>query len=356
MLLDVPVRQYVWGFLCAGGLLVALWLAAPVLPPFVLAAVLAYALAPAVDWAEVKFNRRVSRAVIVLVVEVVVLGLFVGLFLLVVPVFVNEIPLLREKLPELLDRFQVTWNSYVLRWGLDARLNFQDLKRLLFSYWADSGQDAWAPLLSSLKMGGSFAFAALGYFVLVPVVLFYLLLDWTGLVAGGKQLIPRRWRAEVESLMQEADSILGHYFRGQLMVMLALSVYYAVGLSCFGLDLALPIGVFTGLAVCVPYVGFGLGLCMAFFAGTLEMGISQAALMVGVVYGVGQMVESFYLTPRWVGDRIGLHPLMVIFSLLVFGQWLGFVGVLMALPVSAVLWVGVKKLHRQYLQSRFYAG
>jgi predicted PurR-regulated permease PerM len=139
-----------------------------------------------------------------------------------------------------------------------------------------------------------------------------------------------------------------------------LAVYYSAGLALFGLDLALPIGVFTGLAVFVPYVGFGLGLILALLAGLLEFavsgGASRALLMVAVVYGLGQLIEGFFLTPRLVGKRVGLHPLAVIFALLAFGQVLGFLGVLIALPASAVLLVAIRRAQARYQRSKLYLG
>jgi predicted PurR-regulated permease PerM len=148
--------------------------------------------------------------------------------------------------------------------------------------------------------------------------------------------------------------VLGQYLRGQLLVMLIMAVFYAVGLALFGLDLALPIGVFTGLAMFIPYLGFGLGLILAVLAGLLEFASLKALVMVAVVYGIGQLVESLYLTPRLVGERIGLHPLAVIFALLAFGQMFGFVGVLVALPASAVLLVGIRRIKASYMASRLY--
>jgi predicted PurR-regulated permease PerM len=139
-----------------------------------------------------------------------------------------------------------------------------------------------------------------------------------------------------------------------MLVMLVLSVFYTVGLALFGLDLALPIGVFTGLAIFVPYVGFGVGLVLALLAGLLEFASFKAVIMVAVVYGAGQLIESLFLTPRLVGERIGLHPLAVIFALLAFGQLFGFVGVLIALPASAVLLVAIRRIRAQYLASDLY--
>jgi predicted PurR-regulated permease PerM len=168
--------------------------------------------------------------------------------------------------------------------------------------------------------------------------------------------VPLKAKVSVDGFVQEADAVLGEYLRGQLVVMLILAVYYVVGLSLFGLSVAWPIGIFTGLAVFVPYVGFGLGLLLAALSGFLEMAPMQATVMLVVVFGLGQLIESFVLTPRLVGERIGLHPLAVIFALLAFGQLLGFVGVLMALPASAVLLVALRRLRERYLGSRLYAG
>jgi predicted PurR-regulated permease PerM len=144
-----------------------------------------------------------------------------------------------------------------------------------------------------------------------------------------------------------------------LLVMAILAVGYSIGLSLFGLDLAVPIGVFTGLAIFVPYLGFGIGLVLATLAGLLEFsggGVVYPLVMVAVVYGIGQMVESLYLTPTLVGERIGLHPLAVIFALLAFGQLFGFVGVLIALPASAVLLVAIRRVRASYLASPLYLG
>jgi predicted PurR-regulated permease PerM len=160
----------------------------------------------------------------------------------------------------------------------------------------------------------------------------------------------------VDDFLQEADAVLGQYIRGQLSVMGVLAVYYAVALRLFGLELALPIGVFTGLAMCIPYLGYGVGLILAVLAGLLQMEPMQAGLMILVVYGLGQLLESFVLTPRLVGERIGLHPLAVIFALLAFGQFLGFVGVLIALPASAVVLVAWRRLCRHYMASPLYLG
>jgi predicted PurR-regulated permease PerM len=195
-----------------------------------------------------------------------------------------------------------------------------------------------------------------GNLVLIPVALFYLLMDWKRLVAQALEMVPRRLQARFESFTGESDQVLGQYLRGQLLVMMILAAYYSIGLALFGLDLALPIGVFTGLAMFVPYVGFGVGLLMAVLAGLLQFASIKALVMVAVVYGSGQIIEGLFLTPRLVGERIGLHPLAVIFMLLAFGQLFGFVGVLIALPASAVLLVAIRRIRTGYLASQLYKG
>ena len=341
-------------------LVLALWLLGPVLMPFVVAAVLAYVLTPLVDRLDGLARGRMPRLLAVLIVELLFILVALGLVLLLVPVLVREWPLLREQVPQLLDRLNAGAQPLLQELGIKLSFNTASLKPALMKYLNANMEEAMGSLLASLKIGGSVALTVLGNLILIPVALFYLLLDWKQLVQRVLELVPRHLRGSYDSFVAEADEVLGQYLRGQLLVMLILAVYYSVMLSFFGLDLALPIGIFTGLAIFVPYVGFGLGLLLAVLAGLLEFtgdgGLTRVALMVGVVYGLGQLVESLYLTPRLLGERIGLHPLAVIFALLAFGQLFGFVGILVALPVSAVLLVAIRRLRQRYLSSRAYLG
>lgn len=346
-------RAAAWTAIAALAVL-ALWALGPVLTPFVVAGVLAYALTPLVDRLDLAGKGRTPRVVAVVLVELLFILALLSLVLLVMPVLAKEIPLMREQLPVLFDRLHLALAPWLAQFGVHIALDFASLREQLVDYLNENWGDSFGSLWSSVKLGGSLALAVVGNAILVPVALFYLLLDWKQVVARVMELVPTRARPGVDSFTAEADQVLGQYLHGQALVMVTMAVFYSTGLSLFGLDLALPIGVFTGLAMFVPYVGFGIGLVLALVAGLLEFASVKALVMVGTVYGIGQLFESYFLTPRLVGERIGLHPLAVIFALLAFGHLLGFVGVLVALPVSAVLLVAIRRMRASYLASRLY--
>ena len=342
--------------LIAALVVLALWLLGPVLTPFVVAAVLAYALTPLVNKLDDMGKGRLPRVVAVIVVELLFILMALSLLLLIVPIVAKEIPLMREQVPLLFDKLNTGLKPWLAQFGIKVSLDLGSLKAVALKYLNANYEDMFGSVLSSLRLGGSVALAMIGNAVLIPVALFYLLMDWDRFVARLLELVPPPMRTAFDSFTDEADSVLGQYLRGQLLVMLTMAAFYAIGLALFGLDLALPIGIFTGLAMFIPYLGFGIGLILAILAGLLQFASIKAIVMVAVVYGVGQLVESLYLTPRLVGERIGLHPLAVIFALLAFGQVFGFVGVLIALPASAVLLVAIRRIKERYITSRLYKG
>ena len=330
-----------------------LWLLSPVLTPFVVAGVLAYALHPAVEWLAA---RRVPRLAAVVLVEVGMIVVLLLLALLMVPILSKELPLLREQIPLLADRLNQNVLPWLRQWGINVALDTASIKAFVLKY-LDANLEEWlGTLLSSARIGGSILLALVGNLVLVPVVLFYLLMDWMQIGQRVESLVPPRLLPMVRDFLGECDEVLGQYLRGQLLVMGLLAMGYSIGLALFGFDLAVPVGVFTGLAIFIPYLGYGLGLVLALLAGVLQFSGWYGVVAVAVVYGVGQVLESLYLTPRLVGERIGLNPLMVIFSLLAFGHLFGFIGVLIALPVSALLVVAVRRLRLAYLASPMYRG
>lgn len=341
--------------LVAGAFLV-FWLHAAVLAPFLLSLALAYVLEPAVRWLGARGLPRAAGAALSLLAAVLLALL---LFLLLVPIVIELAPMLRTQLPELAAdawHHAVPWLN---QFGVKVPQELSDLRPMVAKLMNTHGERWLATVLSSVRLGGSLLLTTVGLALLVPGLAFYWLLDWPQLLPRAASLVPLRWRTGMASFAQEADEVLGQYLRGQILVMLVLAVYYSVGLLLFGFDLALPIGVFTGLAVFIPYLGFGLGLVLAMLAGVLQFAGSEHGLLwplvaISVVYGLGQVIESFLLTPRLVGERIGLHPIGVILMLMLFGQWMGFVGVLIALPASALLMVVLRRALLAYRESRFY--
>jgi predicted PurR-regulated permease PerM len=329
------------------------WLLAPVLTPFLIGAVLAYALHPAV---ECLVARRVPRTLAVAGVEVAAIVISLAVLLLIVPILSKELPLMREQIPLLADRINGSLAPWLAKWGIHVTLDTASIKAFVLKYLDANLEEGFATLMSSARIGGSILLTIVGNAILVPVVLFYLLLDWPKLVLRARELVPPRMLESVVGFLDECDHVLGQYLRGQLLVMVILAAFYSIGLALFRFDLAVPVGVFTGLAIFIPYLGFGLGLVLALLAGLLQFASLYGLVAVAVVYGVGQFVESLFLTPRLVGERIGMNPLMVIFALLAFGQLFGFVGVLIALPVSAVLVVAARRARQAYLGSRLYRG
>jgi predicted PurR-regulated permease PerM len=341
-----------WLLILAAGLGL-LWLLAPVLTPFLVGSVLAYALQPAV---ERLVRLRWPRVLAVSVVVVLALLTALALLLLVVPVLAKELPILREQIPVLVDRLNTRVLPWLGQYGMVVQLDLPSIKAMVLKLLDGNVGDWFATLLSSARIGGSIVLALIGNLVLMPVVLFYLLLDWPMLMNKLRLLVPPRQRERSDSFLAECDAVLGQYLRGQLLVMLVLAAFYTVALALAGFELALPVGMFTGLAVFIPYLGFGLGLVMAIVAALLQFSGWYGLLAVAVIYGIGQVIESMYLTPSLVGERIGLNPLAVIFALLAFGHLLGFVGVLIALPLSAVLLVAGRRLKAVYEQSELYQG
>ena len=331
-------------------LIVMLTLLGPVLTPFVAAGIIGYILNPGVDAITA---RGLPRAIATLIAIAAVGLLIAAIVLIVLPVLGEELPVLRQRLPILLDRIDGSVGSWLRQMGMGGRLDLASIQAIITDKLAASDGFSTA-LLNWLRVGGTAVIGWAATLFLIPIVLFYVLLDWHPLFARIGETVPRRWIAQVTEMAQEVDSLLAQYLRGQLLVMLLLASYYSVGLAVAGFDVALPVGLLTGLLVFIPYIGFGVGLLLAIVAAVLQFDTAHGLIAVAIVYGLGQFIESFYLTPRLVGERIGLHPLAVIFALLAFGQLFGFVGVLLALPASAILLVVFGRLRRHYLDSGFY--
>ena len=345
-----------WSLALAAGVVASglFYLLQPILLPFVLGALVAYLGDPLVDTLA---RRGLSRTLGVVLVFLVFTALVVAAMILAVPMLLHQLDLLVAKIPAI-----YTWFAQeALPWA-QQKFNLT-LERLPRLDWSGQLADHWQSLgkmtaRTLVKVSGSGASLLLGLanMALVPVVAFYLMRDWDLLVGRSLAVLPVVWQGKVADIVGEADEVVGAFLRGQFLVMCALGVVYGCGLWLVGLQLALLLGVVAGLASIVPYLGFTVGVLASCLAAYAQFGDWTMLLWVLLVFGVGQVLESVVLTPILVGDRIGLHPVAVIFALMAGGQLAGFVGVVVALPVAAVIAVFLRHALGHYRASDIYGG
>ena len=348
---DLSLKAH-WPWYAAGvALLAVLWTLTPILTPFVIGAGLAYIGDPLVDRLE---KRGLSRMLAVALVFLALSIAGLALLILLVPLLYEQAVALIRNLPE-----WINWISAVglPRLGIhlpdSARLDADGLKDLVTAHWAEAGGVAKAVWQRVADSGGAVA-ALVANLLLIPIVSFYLMRDWDRLINAIGAMIPPRHLPRVSTFARESDEVLGSFIRGQLSVMAALAAIYAIGLTLAGVKLGLIIGVIAGLLSFVPYLGFAVGLGAALIATLVQSQEWLPLLWVLLIFGFGQVVESAVLTPILVGDKIGMHPVTVIFAVMAGGQLFGFIGVLLALPVSAVLAVLVRHARNSWLRSPLY--
>ncbi len=324
----------------------------PILSPFVVGALIAYLGDPLTDRLEqLGLGRGLAAAAVFFII-----GLFLLVTLLVtLPLLAQQLDLLVGKLPALFNWFSLT----VLPWlqqslGLPTHaLPELSVGQKLAANWQSVGKLV-ASTGAYVTASGLNFLVSLGNLVLIPVVAFYLLRDWDELMPRLFRLLPVVWQQSAIELSRECDEVVGAFLRGQFLVMLGLGGVYALGLWCVGLELAFLIGVLAGLASIVPYMGVLVGIVAASVAGLAQFQDWSILPWIALVFVIGQMLEGYVLTPRLVGDRIGLHPVAVIFAVLAGGQLAGFVGILLALPAGAIIMVLLRHVHRYYKDSDFY--
>ena len=344
-------RQYLWIIgAVAFAFAVLHWLGA-VLTPFLVGVILAYLGTPVVNrCARFGIPRTIGTIAAVGLMVTLVLALVLVIF----PLIQAEIGLLLSRLPMLADFYAVRVSPWMeATFGQSIALDVATLRELVSENAREASQ-VGLRVLASVKTGGLLLISVIVNVALIPVVMFYLLRDGRGIMARVDELVPRRWEPLVRGMWHEIDHVLAQFLYGQMMVMISLAAFYAVMLSLAGLQFAVPIGIITGLLVFIPYVGFGLGLVLGTLAALLQWHGWGGFLTVMSVYLLGQLLENYVLVPRLVGHRIGLHPLTVIFALLAFGHLFGFAGVLLALPVSAILLVALRRVRAAYLESHMY--
>lgn len=349
------LRRLQWGALALVALWL-LWLLGPILTPFALAALLGWLGDPLVDRLESAGRSR--NVAVTLVFALMTLLLLIAVALLV-PMIERQVLTMLESLPRLQDWFVGTAVPWLeRRTGLETAswLDPEYLIGLLRSHWQAAGGVA-ATFFGYVSRSGFAVVAWVANIVLLPILTFYFLRDWDKLVERVATLIPRDKIGMVSRLAVESDAVLGAFLRGQFLVMVALGAIYAVGLTLVGLKLGLLIGIIAGLISFVPYLGTAVGVVLGLVAAFIQpdAGLTLVGLVLAV-FVAGQMLEGYVLTPRIVGDRIGLHPVAVIFAIMAGGQLFGFLGMLLALPVAAVSNVLLRYAQQHYTHSKLYVG
>ena len=347
-------RRVQWTALALGVVWVV-WLLAPILSPFVFAALLGWLGDPMVDLLEARRLQRNTAVVLVFSVMTLVLAIVA---ILLVPLLEQQLVTLVESLPNYRDWFVQTALPWIeRRTGLQilSWLDPERLFQLIREHWQSAGGVA-ATVLGYVSRSGFALMGWLANIVLLPVLTFFFLRDWDLLVERVGALVPRDHYDTVRRLARESDEVLGGFLRGQLTVMLILGVMYAIGLWAVGLNLGILIGLIAGLLTFVPYLGPASIVVFGGIAALVQYGDWQHLAGVAVVFTVGQIIESYWLTPKLVGDKIGLHPMAVIFAVMAGGTLFGFLGMLLALPVAAVANVLLRYAQDRYRHSRLYAG
>ncbi|MBS1175273.1 MAG: hypothetical protein H6R05_1404 [Burkholderiaceae bacterium] len=330
-----------------------LWSIKGVLLPIFFACFLAYLLNPIVVKLEKWHVQRFIGALIAVFVSVLVLILMT---LIPWPIISSQLQILHQKLPEMLNWVhQFIANTPALRalFPETPDIGWVNQLQTLISENVNIGT-LGQKVLEYLRQGGSVVLSLISWVLMLPILTYFILSNWPNTVKHWRSLLPKRWRLHTWHVMREIDGALSQYMRGLVLLMLCLAVYYAVALRLTGLQVGISVGILTGLFVIIPYLGFGIGLLLAVLAGFLQFGLTAPFFAVLAVYAVGQLLESYVLTPRLVGERIGLSPVAVIVALLVFGTLFGFVGMLFALPASAALVVVSRFVKQAYFDSAFY--
>ncbi len=334
-----------------------LYLLSPVITPFATAAALAYFGDPLVDRLEKISIRKWSlgRTLAVVLVFLLMITVFTVLLLVIIPLLVDQFRQLADRFPAYLDWISATAIPWLAtRLGFDASaFDAAQITEMLKSYWKEISGAAFN-VIETLGRGGQAILGWVTNLVLIPVVAFYMMRDWDLMISGIHDLLPRNLVVRVSKMASEIDEVLGAFMRGQLMVMAALGIIYTLGLWLIGIDMAILIGMGAGLLSIVPYLGSIVGLAVAAAAALFQFHDAMHLLMVLGVFGGGQMIEGMLLTPRLVGDQIGLHPVIVIFAVLAGGQLFGFLGILLALPAAAALNVVVRHAQDSYRKSTLY--
>jgi len=326
---------------------------AEIFTPFLAAFILAYILRPAFLWLE---RRKVPSSLAALVTVILGLGVVIAILSLFIGLLKTELPLIKTQLPGWIQNTQAWLGPKLAELHVDV--DWGTLKtaasQKISDHISENADALMTTTFETVLMSGSSVIAGFVNAVLIIFVMFYLLIDWDNFFGLVKKIVPLRAQETIHHLAMHTDGLLSQYLKGMVIVIAIMSTFYSIGLSLIGIKGAVALGIFTAIMIVIPYIGIALGFSLAILSALLQFGPQHEIIAVLALYGLGQFLEGFVLTPRLVGERIGLHPVAVLFALLLFGKLFGFFGVLLALPICAVSLVLVQYLWSVYTQSSWY--
>ncbi|WP_420549893.1 AI-2E family transporter [Curvivirga sp.] len=322
-----------------------------VLVPFVAGMAIAYFLDPVCDWLEAHGFSRTISTTIVTIFFTVILAIF---FAIGTPLLVSELQTFLQRLPGYVDTI---WEKAVplIAYGRDT-LGIETIEDLSRKTLGASGNlmKTVGGIITRFIGGINVVTDIISFLVLTPIVAFYFLRDWDRMVAKIDSWLPRKQQTIIRKQFSDMDTIIGGFVRGQSMVCISLGIFYAVGLALLGLDFGLLVGFFTGLVSFIPYFGMLIGFALGMGIALAQFDTMAMVGFVAIVFAIGQVIEGYILTPRLIGNRVGLHPVWIIFALMAGGALFGFLGILIAVPVTAVIGVLARFAIQQYMASPLY--
>ncbi|MGB4100745.1 MAG: AI-2E family transporter [Alphaproteobacteria bacterium] len=348
----IPAYQQFRFWLIATGIFMFLvWLLRPMLLPFVAGLAIAYFLNPVVKLLGSGGLARPAGAAMVLLGFII---LVVAIMFLIVPLFESQVTALIHAIPGYADRLQ---QDILPKFNtLLEKLSPEDREKLRLAAGEHLGDAInWVGKFLKHILSGGFALLDILTLVFItPLVAFYLLRDWEHMTRTIDQALPRRYYDTIRAQLRQIDTTLAGFVRGQALVCVTLGVYYASALSLTGLNFGVAIGLTTGLLSFIPYAGTTFGWAASLLLAAMQFGDLQHLGMIVIVFAIGQIIESYFLTPKLVGDRVGLHPVWILFALLAGASLLGFTGMLIAVPVAAIIGVLTRFGLQQYRNSKYY--
>lgn len=320
--------------------------------PFFIAFIISYLLQPAIEFVASKF--KLSNKISSIVVYLIFLSIFFTALTLLVPVIYGQVSTFVNNIPKYKDYFQaeilppIMTKIYAVEPNIADKIkdSLSNFINSIFTILSSIANNFWHYTLITINI--------FVLFLLIPIILFYFLRDWTKIIENMKSLLPLKSRHKILGILSSINSLLAAYIRGQLNICLMLSIYYSISFTVIGIDLALLLGILTGFLVIIPFIGTFISFLLTLTVGYLTFGATTKLFYIIAVYLIGNICESYILTPKIIGDKIGLHPLWIIFSIFACGSLFGFIGIFFAIPIAGVTKILLFNAIKLYKSSKFY--